>query len=246
MLRSVRQLIGYRLAATDGELGRAEDFYFDDRRWTVRYLVVSLEKSPFGREVLISPASVKEPDQDRRVIPVSLTVRQVEQSPDVETDLPVSGQREARLAEHYDWAFRWQGFGVSVAPIPAIGKAVRVGLEKDLPSGDGDPHLRSVVEVATYAIGAYNSDIGRVQDFIAHTDDWTIRYIVVKTRTWLSRRKVLVSPVWLDRLDWGEKRIYVGLSCEEIKGRPLFDASAPVERDYEGQLYDYHRRPKCR
>jgi len=39
MLRSIKQLYGDKLGASDGEIGQVKDFYFDDQNWTVRYLV---------------------------------------------------------------------------------------------------------------------------------------------------------------------------------------------------------------
>ena len=40
MLRNVKDLRGYAIRATDGVIGRVDDFYFDDEDWGVRYLVV--------------------------------------------------------------------------------------------------------------------------------------------------------------------------------------------------------------
>jgi hypothetical protein len=40
MLRSIKQLYGDELRATDGEIGHIKDFYFDDQNWAVRYVVV--------------------------------------------------------------------------------------------------------------------------------------------------------------------------------------------------------------
>jgi uncharacterized protein YrrD len=40
MQRNLNHLIGWILDATDGEIGKVEDFYFDDQNWTVRYLIV--------------------------------------------------------------------------------------------------------------------------------------------------------------------------------------------------------------
>ena len=40
MLRSVNDLRGAKIRATDGELGSADQFLFDDKHWTVRYIVV--------------------------------------------------------------------------------------------------------------------------------------------------------------------------------------------------------------
>ena len=39
MLHSIQQRYGEKLRATDGEIGHVRDFYFDDKTWTVRYLV---------------------------------------------------------------------------------------------------------------------------------------------------------------------------------------------------------------
>src|SRR5436305_1256813 len=49
MLRSVKDLQGLTIHATDGEIGKAEEFLFDDRRWTIRYLVVNTGGDPHLR-----------------------------------------------------------------------------------------------------------------------------------------------------------------------------------------------------
>jgi hypothetical protein len=39
MLRLAKDLNSFTLGARDGEIGKVKEFYFDDRSWTVRYLV---------------------------------------------------------------------------------------------------------------------------------------------------------------------------------------------------------------
>lgn len=39
MLRKMRDLKGFAIAAKDGDIGEANDCIFDDKNWTVRYLV---------------------------------------------------------------------------------------------------------------------------------------------------------------------------------------------------------------
>ena len=39
MLRSLRQLYGKKLGASDGDIGHVNDFYFNDQQWTIRYIV---------------------------------------------------------------------------------------------------------------------------------------------------------------------------------------------------------------
>ncbi|MGA2506006.1 MAG: PRC-barrel domain-containing protein [Chitinispirillaceae bacterium] len=58
-LRSTRQVTGYHIHATDGEIGHVEDFMVDDENWTIRYLVVDTGNWLLGRKVLISPKWIK-------------------------------------------------------------------------------------------------------------------------------------------------------------------------------------------
>ena len=39
MLRSVQEIYGKKLGASDGEIGHVTDFYFDDQNWTLAHLV---------------------------------------------------------------------------------------------------------------------------------------------------------------------------------------------------------------
>lgn len=100
MLRSMEELEGYVLEATDGEIGRCKDFLFDDRLWAVRYMLADTGKWLPGQKVLISPISLGEPDWESRRFPVKLTRDQVETSPGIERDEPVSRQYEAELFAH--------------------------------------------------------------------------------------------------------------------------------------------------
>jgi len=44
MQKLVSQLKGSSVGATDGDIGSVEDFLFDDKLWTVRYLVADTAK----------------------------------------------------------------------------------------------------------------------------------------------------------------------------------------------------------
>jgi hypothetical protein len=55
--------------------------------------------------------------------------------------------------------------------------------------------LRSLNELEGYALGAIDGDIGRVKDFLFDDEGWAVRYLSIDTRSWLSSRKVLISPI---------------------------------------------------
>jgi hypothetical protein len=62
MLRSLNELGEYRVAATDGDVGKVVNFLFDDQRWAIRHLVVATGGFFNERKVLISPISFREVD----------------------------------------------------------------------------------------------------------------------------------------------------------------------------------------
>jgi hypothetical protein len=95
MVRSMKKdLRGFTIGATDGDIGTVDEFYFDDTSFTVRYLVVDTGGWLTGRKVLIAPMALRDIDWEAKRIKVALTRAQVEKSPDIETDRPVSRQHE--------------------------------------------------------------------------------------------------------------------------------------------------------
>lgn len=247
MLRSMKELEGYTLETTDGEIGRCKDFLFNDRQWVLRYMVADTGKWLPGRKVLISPISLGEPDWLSRRFPVSLTRDQIKGAPGIHSDEPVSRQYEAELFAHLGYLPYWGGsnvWGSSTLP-----RHLR-SLEAADPSGvavavetKGNPDLRSLNEVTGYRIHARDDEVGHVEDLIVDDDQWIIRYLVVDTRNWLRGRKVIIPPHWVARFDWKEKVAHVDLTREQIKHSPEYEPGAPVNRAYENRLYDYYGRP---
>jgi len=50
--------------------------------------------------------------------------------------------------------------------------------------------LRNIKNLRGYVIRAIDGTIGKVNDFYFDDEDWSIRYLVVDTGSWLSGRKV--------------------------------------------------------
>ena len=98
MLRNVNDLNGFKLVATDGEIGDVERFYFDDEQWVLRYIVVNTGNWLAGRQVLVEPFAVMQVDRDNSKLHVTLTRNQVEKSPHIDTPASVAsdGKRPMR------------------------------------------------------------------------------------------------------------------------------------------------------
>jgi hypothetical protein len=244
MLRSIDEVRGYALKAVDGEIGRCKDFLFDDEQWTIRYMVADTGKWIPGRQVLISPMSLRDPDWSSRNLPVDLTKKQVEEAPPLKDDEPVSRQHEVRLHTYYGYPYYWIGAGVW--GLEATPEALRAAAEEGVtvpPEPEGDPHLRSIDEVEGYRIQASDGEIGHVEDLIVDDETWTLRYLVVDTRNWLPGRKVLVSPSWVDDIDALQAKTFVDLTKDQVENSPEYDPRTPINRDYEVRLYDFYGRP---
>ena len=81
MLRRMKDLKGFAIGAKDGDIGVASDFIFDDKNWTVRYIVVDTNPWLPGGKVLISPIITGQADWDNKKLPVLLTPRASEEQP---------------------------------------------------------------------------------------------------------------------------------------------------------------------
>lgn len=106
-MRSVSQLNGSSLNASDGEIGTVKQAYIDDEAWTIRYLVVDTGRWLSGREVSVLPSAVEQPFGSAKLIEVSLTRAQVANSPPVDTHKPVSRQHEREHLDHYGSSIYW-------------------------------------------------------------------------------------------------------------------------------------------
>jgi hypothetical protein len=235
MLRNIKGLWGLKVQASDGEIGKVHDLFFDVEEWTLRYLVVDTGTWLPGRKVLVSPVALGIPDGESRSFLVKLTKNEVEQSPEVDTDKPVSRQKEAAVLRHFEWPIYW----AIIAESPQTPSS---GPEGE--GSEGDVHLRSTREVCGYRIQASDGEIGHVEDFILEDGSWAVRYMAIDTQNWLPGRKVLISPRWIEKVSWGAGKVFVDLTQEKIKESPEYDPNAPVNREFEVRLYDFYGRPK--
>jgi len=245
MQRSVNNLVGYTISAKDGELGKVDEFYFDDITWTIRYLVVKTGNWFSERKVLIPHAALGITDWSSRTFHVNLTIEQVRNSPDIETEETVSRQHEIELLSHYELPVYW-GDGFYAGPIGMVPFAPIID-KKTLKNGNDfaqqhyvDPHLRSTKKVKDYYIHANDGEIGHVEDYIVDDEKWNLCFLIVDTHNWywLPGRKVLIQPYWIHHIDCDESRVYVNLSQESINNSPVFDPSQPTGKDYERELFN--------
>lgn len=255
MLRNVEKLIGYHIKAMDGRFGKVDDFLFDDMGWTIRYLVADTGRWLPGRKVLLSPMSIGHLDWDEHEFPVELSKKQIEDSPPIEKDEPVSRRHEERLSAYYNLMPYWVGGimgGIYVAPTnigDQSGAGVgsddsKPGISEESGETPGDPHLRSCHEVMSYRIDAEDGSVGHAEDFIIDVESWIIRYLVVDTKNWRQGQRFLIAVSWIKKVDWGDASISVDMTKEQIENSPKYDPESPIKRKYEDDLHEHYGRGK--
>jgi len=241
MLNKAKTLKNYKLHSLDGEIGKVNEFYFDDHYWAIRYLIADTGNWLTGRQVLISPHALVTVNKEEQNVAINLTKQQIEGSPSLDKDKPVSLQFEEAYYGYYQWPTYWEGsymWGLQ----PNIQFDLNERKEPTQYEKNWDPHLRSTNNVSGYNIQATDGEIGNVEDFIIDDETWAIRYLIINTRNWLPGKKVLVSPRWIERVSWEEKTVFVDLPSEAIKQSPEYTEESLLTRDYETELYRHYNR----
>jgi hypothetical protein len=260
MLRTMNDLENCAIRATDGTIGHVKDFYFDDQAWVVRYLVVDTGTWLSSRKVLISPVAFGEPNWAERTLPVSLTKEQVKNSPDIDTEKPVSRQHERRYLAYYGYPAYWGSPGLwgggvypnmmmtgyaGVVPTP-----LSMQSEMDLAYASAeaadhqneDPHLRACKAVMNYHMQATDGDIGHVQGLLVDEKTWAIRYIIVDTSNWWLGHQVLIAPQWIQNVSWSDSTVSVNLTRQAVKDAPPYDPAAQLNRTQEMDIHEHYGR----
>ncbi len=261
MLRNMKDMDGYAVRATDGTIGHVVDFYFDDHAWVIRYCVVDTGSWLASRKVLISPIAIGHPDWMDKILPVSITKAQVKNSPEIDTDKPVSRQHEMDYLGYYGYPYYWGGAGLwGGGAYPSMLMTGYSGLGATRPAvspeveeanaraeaarhQDDDPHLRSCKVVMGYHIHATDGDIGHVQGLLVDEETWAIRYLIVDTSNWWLGHQVLLAPQWIAAVSWPEATVSVNLTRQAVKDAPPYDPAAQLDRKRESDIYKHYGRP---
>jgi uncharacterized protein YrrD len=252
MLISVKSMEGYTIRARDGEIGKVEALYFEDRLWVVRYLVVNVGSWLNRQQVLIVPAAIQGIDTSEQALETDLTREQVKNSPDVDSHPSLAREKELALHRYYQWQPYWAQGPVGMAdagmfPVHPVG---RIPTSPGAPAGGGFPRqpseevdaiqraiqeeenegrvsLRSTAEIFGYTAEAEDEDAGQVHDLLIESEDWHVYYLVVDTGNWLAGRKVMIEPGKVKSIRWSDTTVFLAMSRAEVEHSPTYDPDDP-------------------
>jgi len=103
--------------------------------------------------------------------------------------------------------------------------------------------LRHSKDLLNLGIAATDGDIGDVKDLYFDDETWAVRYLVVDAGSWLSSRKVLISPIAAGTPDWANRLLPVSLTREQVRSGPDIDTDMPVTRQHETDHLDHYSYP---
>lgn len=242
-----KDLRGFSIRATDGVIGEVEDLYFDDEDWVIRYLVVDTSSWLHVSKVLISPLAIGQPDWIGRCLPAALTKAQIEKSPDIDTNKPVSRQQEAAYFQYYAYPNYWGGGGLWGMGAYPGSLTMQDGIEEKMKAQQAPPvqssddcHLRSCRAVIGNHVHAKDGDIGHVEDVLVDDHTWAIPYLIVDTRNWWVGHYVLVAPQRIESVSWLDAEVSVDLTRQAIRNAPAYDSAAQLDRQRVPGVYQHH------
>lgn len=220
MLHNIKKLYGHKLAASDGDIGHVQDFYFDDQTWVIRYLVVNTGTWLTGRQVLVSPHAFGEWDRQAKTLQVKLSKKQIENSPPIESHKPVSRQYETAYYNYYGWPAYWNGdamwgpggYPLAIPSAPDQGGAQRKHQHRD------EKHLRSAHAVTGYQVQTAEGAIGTVSGFLVDDQSWAIGELAVETGHWYAGKEVLIPSDKVERISYDDSTVFVSLTQADIRG----------------------------
>jgi sporulation protein YlmC with PRC-barrel domain len=200
MLHTLSELMKYSVHTTDGEIGSVRNFLFDDITWGIRYLVVDVGRWLEHRNVVLAISTVEQPNRENKSFHVRLTKEQVRDSPDVDTEKPVSRQQEIAMEEYFGKFATWVNRNLDCGPPIPTGRKYPVHSKED-------PHLRSARNLFGYEVRGTDGEMGRLESFILDDTTWHIGYLEVRAGKWLFDRTVLIPTRWIESVSWDNCRV---------------------------------------
>lgn len=282
MFTNASNLLGYSIIGIDGYIGPLVDLYIDDWQWIIRYLVVEISEPQESVKYLISPFSVGKVNFDSKEISVALTLSKIKNSPEYNTNIPISRQYELALRRYYEWPIYWEQSSFRDPPpaglvendllnMDEVGRPIEEQpltpdtedilsdtSESSVPDEPDDQEiieaefglpeeevqfsteLRSFVELKGYRIQTTDSDNSALENLILDDSDWDSRYLVINLHNSHENELVLLTLHFIQQINWGNNRIFVSLSQEQLQNAPVFSPPFQITTDFEKKVYNYY------
>ena len=107
MLRPVKNVLNYKILATDGEIGTVSDLIVDDQEMKLRYLVIDTGNWLPGKKVVLSTAWISRVVPERDTVVMNIEKKRIQEAPEYKPDADLSRDYETRLHDYYRFPYYW-------------------------------------------------------------------------------------------------------------------------------------------
>ncbi|SER72148.1 PRC-barrel domain-containing protein [Salipaludibacillus aurantiacus] len=242
MLLHYSWLTSYTVYGNDGEIGKVKDVYFDEIKWTIRYLVVNTGKTFLSDQAFISPASVEKIDHQNEVIRAGISNDEVQKSPDPGEE-PVTRKFEKDFTLHYRLNPYWVGNGVwgtTAAPHDMMNEEAQL-LQPE--QGDDRTYVHQAKNVTGYTLSVKDETFGKIDDLLIDGSTFQIKYFIVDSRKWFpGGKKVIISPQWIDEIFWDTAQIRIDVTRQQIEDAPEYRPEMDLSDRREADLWLHYKK----
>ncbi|PYZ94186.1 hypothetical protein CR194_01215 [Salipaludibacillus keqinensis] len=242
MLLHYNWLQSYTVFGNDGEIGKVDDVYFDENMWTIRYIVAKTGKTFLSEKVFISPVSIEKMDINEEVIRVGITQDEAQKAPDPGEEA-VTRKYEKDFSHYYRMSPYWLGTGVwgnAASAREMVYEEVPVRAEE---LEDNQSHVHQAKLVTGYELSVKDDTFGKIEDMLLDESSFRIKYFVADTKKWLpGGKKVLISPEWVEAIDWGKAQINIDVTREQIESAPEYLSKIDLTDERERELWFHYNK----
>lgn len=104
------------------------------------------------------------------------------------------------------------------------------------------PDERNSTDLIGVDVHGADAFTGIVVDLACDVQTWAVRYLLVRTSSWVPGRTFLLSTEWIEALDWTAGHLATSIGREELARQPDYDPDLPILAGDDGSAVARQRR----
>ena len=240
MLCSLNKLKMYDVVANDGQIGKIKDYYFDEKNWVVRYLLIDSCGYLNRSNGFISTSSVSNIDMRANKIHVNFSISKIGLNTKTKKETnPREKKIDIQFSDFFERPSYW-GFLDSpwvVGPQGVIYENIPGKNEIRLPSGQ--PNLPSYNQITRYQVHAIDAFLGQIVDILVNEDTWQFQFLELEKENWTDWQSTLLPYDLIERLNPGARNIEVLTNRNLVLTSPTYNPKSLPNFYFESILQHY-------
>lgn len=218
MFTYASELMGALVVASDGELGKVKDIYFEDKEWRVHFLVVDTGTWPFSETVFVSPQDAALHQSEPGLLKSALDKVRLRHISYNEDPRPITKPDTLQLYSHR----AWPAFGRAGNGYPTLGMVkAGAGLANVAEFSDKQMrHMLSFKPIVNYEIHNNEGRLGLLKDLMVDLEKWSLPYLLVDDTSTSDRERLLVASEKVVSFASHQSLVKVAISKEQFEASP--------------------------